>query len=350
MKKLLLSLSGFIALFGVLVMLPTTVSADVVFTVSADFGPPPLPYYSQPPCPGAGFIWTPGYWAFDDDEGYFWVPGSWVLAPAVGLLWTPGWWGWHDGHYRWHHGYWGWHVGFYGGINYGYGYPGEGYWGGFWDHDEFHYNRKVNNVAAAVVQFTYDRPVPVPAQRTRVSYNGGSGGIATHETPEQRAFAQEQHFALTDAQQIQQRMARDNSAQRWSVNHGAPPDVATARAGEFSGPGVVRMNPKQVAHRDGAVAHATPGEPSLQRAQSTASMPIYRPEAHQSPSFRSSRPAPVPVQHDVRRESVIQMPHEVRNSAPRMSGGVSITVRSAHATGRAEIEPHHKEKPGRPPR
>jgi hypothetical protein len=27
----------------------------------------------QPICPGEGYIWTPGYWAWDGDD-YYWVP------------------------------------------------------------------------------------------------------------------------------------------------------------------------------------------------------------------------------------------------------------------------------------
>ena len=50
--------------------------------ISVRIGPPPLPVYTQPLCPGEGYIWTPGYWAWDDDEGYYWVPGTWVLAPV----------------------------------------------------------------------------------------------------------------------------------------------------------------------------------------------------------------------------------------------------------------------------
>ena len=48
-----------------------------------------LPVYAQPFCPGEGYIWTPGYWAYDYDDGdYYWVPGTgWVLC----LLWTPSW-------------------------------------------------------------------------------------------------------------------------------------------------------------------------------------------------------------------------------------------------------------------
>src|ERR1700688_1410074 len=66
-------------------------------------GPPPLPIYAQPICRGPGFLWTPGYWGWNDDGGYYWVPGTWVVAP-VGMLWTPGYWGFAGGLYGWHAG------------------------------------------------------------------------------------------------------------------------------------------------------------------------------------------------------------------------------------------------------
>ena len=101
--------------------------------VSITIAPPALPVYEQPLCPGDGYIWTPGYWAWDDDDGdYYWVPGTWVLAPEAGFLWTPGWWGWGDGFFVFHEGYWGPRVGFYGGVVYGFGYFGHGYEGGRW--------------------------------------------------------------------------------------------------------------------------------------------------------------------------------------------------------------------------
>jgi|SRR6266480_3065436 len=92
--------------------------------ISVNFAPPVLPVVEQPPCPVEGYIWTPGYWAWEGD--YYWVPGVWVAPPSVGLLWTPPWWGWNNGVYAFHGGYWGPTVGFYGGINYGYGYNGNG--------------------------------------------------------------------------------------------------------------------------------------------------------------------------------------------------------------------------------
>jgi len=50
------------------------------------------PFTISPFGPGDGYIWTPGYWAWDGE--YYWVPGTWVLAPEAGYLWTPGYWGW----------------------------------------------------------------------------------------------------------------------------------------------------------------------------------------------------------------------------------------------------------------
>jgi hypothetical protein len=44
--------------------------------------------------PADGYLWTPGYWAYDDIGGYYWLPGTWVEAPQVGFLWTPGYWSW----------------------------------------------------------------------------------------------------------------------------------------------------------------------------------------------------------------------------------------------------------------
>jgi len=97
--------------------------AAVAIGISINLAPPPLVVYDQPPIPGPGYIWTPGYWAWGPD-GYYWVPGTWVYPPVVGVLWTPPWWGWVGGAYVFHVGYWGPHIGFYGGINYGFGYFG----------------------------------------------------------------------------------------------------------------------------------------------------------------------------------------------------------------------------------
>ena len=127
-------------------------AAQSQIAVSIRIGPPALRWYmQQPPCPVAGYIWTPGYWAYGD-AGYYWVPGVWVAPPRVGLLWTPGYRGYADGVYGWRAGYWGPHVGFYGGVNYGFGYAGVGFVGGVWAGSVFRYNTAVVNVNTAVVQ------------------------------------------------------------------------------------------------------------------------------------------------------------------------------------------------------
>jgi len=66
-------------LFACVVFVMSSASASFAqqFRFSVSFGPPALPVYEQPLCPGEGYIWTPGYWAWSDDEGdYYWVPGT----------------------------------------------------------------------------------------------------------------------------------------------------------------------------------------------------------------------------------------------------------------------------------
>ncbi len=55
-------------LFAVLTLALSTASPAQI-GVSITLGPPPLPVYEQPPCPAEGYIWKPGYWAYDYDEG-----------------------------------------------------------------------------------------------------------------------------------------------------------------------------------------------------------------------------------------------------------------------------------------
>src|SRR5215467_7283155 len=166
--------------------------------VNITIAPPVLPVYQQPACPGDGYIWTPGYWAYSP-AGYYWVPGTWVLAPAPGLLWTPGYWAFNTGFYVWHAGYWGPHVGFYGGVNYGFGYFGSGYQGGYWNGGRFFYNRTVNNITINNVH-VYNRTVVNTTVVNRVSYNGGVGGLNVRPTRQEESFARERHVGATQVQ------------------------------------------------------------------------------------------------------------------------------------------------------
>jgi hypothetical protein len=200
--------------------------------ISITIGPPALPVYEQPPCPAPGYLWTPGYWAYDyDDNDYYWVPGTWVLAPEVGFLWTPPWWGWANGVFLFHEGYWGPHVGFYGGITYGFGYFGVGYEGGRWENGQFFYNRTVNNVNITNVHNVYNTTVINNTTINRVSYNGGNGGTTARPTPEEEAAEHERHIPPVAAQTQHVQAARSDPVLRASRNHGKPPVAATAKPG-----------------------------------------------------------------------------------------------------------------------
>jgi hypothetical protein len=213
------------------------ISAQVAISVS--FGPPPLPVYEQPVCPDDGYIWTPGYWAWDPDyDDYYWVPGTWVEAPEVGYLWTPPWWGWDNGVYLFHEGFWGPTVGFYGGIDYGFGYFGHGFDGGRWQNNHFYYNRAVMNVNVTNIHNVYEERVN-NVTVNHVSYNGGSGGINARPTPQEEAAANGRHAGPVAAQQELVRNAQSNPDLRATQNHGRPPIAATPRATEFNGNGVV---------------------------------------------------------------------------------------------------------------
>jgi WXXGXW repeat (2 copies) len=207
--------------------------------------PPVLPVYDQPPIPGPGYIWTPGYWAWGDGD-YYWVPGTWVEPPAIGLLWTPGYWAWGDGTYVWNAGYWGPHVGFYGGVNYGFGYYGVGYAGGLWRGGAFAYNTAVNNFGGVYITNVYNQTVTAD-NVTNVSFNGGAGGLTTQPSAQETAAASERHTPPTNAQAQHQQMASTNRDMRASANGGQPRVAATSHAGHFNGAGVVGS------HRDGGM-------------------------------------------------------------------------------------------------
>jgi hypothetical protein len=216
----------------------TASSAQIRVGFSVSFGPPALPVYEQPICPGDGYIWTPGYWAWDPDASdYYWVPGTWILAPEVGYLWTPPWWGWEGGRFWFHEGWWGPHVGFYGGINYGFGYFGVGFVGGRWDGGHFFYNRAVANINVVNIRNVYEDRVVI--NENHVSFNGGSGGIMARATAEEEAAARERHIAAVSTQTAHIEQARSNRDLRASVNQGRPPIAATGRPGEFSSRNVI---------------------------------------------------------------------------------------------------------------
>jgi hypothetical protein len=218
------------------VLLALSAASFAQVGIAITIGPPALPVYEQPLCPGEGYIWTPGYWAYDYDiNDYYWVPGTWILAPEVGFLWTPPYWGWGGAAFIFHEGYWGPRIGFYGGINYGFGYGGNGYEGGRWDGGHFFYNRSVNNVNVTVIHNVYNQTVVNNYNNVRVSYNGGNGGINARPTHEQEAAEHERHIPPVASQVQHFQAARANPELRASANRGKPPVAATERPGEFRG-------------------------------------------------------------------------------------------------------------------
>jgi hypothetical protein len=247
-------------LFALAVLL-LSASAFAQVGVMITFAPPQLPVYEQPICPGDGYIWTPGYWAYGDDfDDYYWVPGTWVLAPEVGFLWTPGYWGWGGTSFVFYEGYWGPQIGFYGGVNYGFGYFGEGYEGGRWDNGHFFYNRSVNNVNVTEIHNVYNTTV-VNNNETHISYNGGNGGISARPTSQQEAVARERHVPPVVAQTQHAQAARNNPQQRASVNMGKPAVAATSRPGTFQGGGVVAARAAGAPYTPPANRGRNPGQP-----------------------------------------------------------------------------------------
>jgi hypothetical protein len=225
---------------------------------STDAAPPDLPVYDQPPMPAEGYVWTPGYWAWsDDDQDFYWVPGTWVLAPQPDFLWTPGYWQIADVIFVWHPGYWGRHVGFYGGINYGFGYRGD-------------------------------------ASGGRQSYLGGNG-MQARPSAAQLAAANERHIEATPAQRQQVQAARARPELRFYQNQGRPPVAATSRPGVWNGPGVVSAKSPGTFS---VVHEAAPARPAS-GSQGSAVRGMTSPEAvHSDSPPRVQSPAAPP---DVRR-------------------------------------------------
>ena len=201
--------------------------------LSVRFGPPALPVYTQPICPGDGYLWNPGYWAYGD-EGYYWVPGVWVEPPSVGLLWTPGYWGYNNGLYVFNAGYWGPHVGFYGGINYGFGFGGFGFSGGEWRGGRFAYNTAYSNVNTTVIHNTYINRTTInntTINNSHTSFNGGTGGIQARPTAQEQQFAHENHVPPTAAQESHIQTAHSIPGNFAKANGGHPAMAALQRPG-----------------------------------------------------------------------------------------------------------------------
>lgn len=203
--------------------------------------PPPLPSYAQLIIPQDGYLWVPGFWAWREAvPDYYWVPGTWVQPPQRGLLWTPAYWSRVDGGYVFHAGYWAEQVGFYGGIDYGYGYSGDGYQGGRWENGAFFYNRAVNNLGSLNIENVYDAAIATDNKAVRVSFNGGSRGTTARPSEQQEALTNERHVEATAEQRKHFELVAMDRALYSRLNHGEPGVAATPHAGVLEGAGITR--------------------------------------------------------------------------------------------------------------
>jgi hypothetical protein len=255
LRTLLIAAAVAVPLFA----LPST-QAQISIGIGIHIGiaPPALPVYVQPPIPGDGYIWTPGYWAYGD-AGYFWVPGTWVLAPEPGYLWTPGYWGFEGGYYGWHSGYWGPHVGYYGGINYGFGYGGLGFCGGEWRGGHFFYNSVVVNFGGGWHpdhdRVYVDRDVVV--HNTIINNNhyafAGPGGVNHPPSPQEQQWSHENHIQPTANQVQHQNFAAQDRSQLAAVNHGRPATMAAANPAAYHQVAAQHMQSQPISAADRSV-------------------------------------------------------------------------------------------------
>jgi hypothetical protein len=316
----------FSKLFRNTVVAAALVTASAVshaqLAINIRIGPPVLPVYAQPICPGEGYIWTPGYWAYGP-EGYYWIPGTWVLAPTPGFLWTPAYWGFENGFYAFHAGYWGPHIGFYGGINYGFGYFGHGFEGGEWRGNHFFYNTAVGNFGGAHITNVYVRNVTV-VNNTRVSFNG-AGGVQARPLPAEVQAMHENHIQPTAMQQQHFNAAAQDRGQLASVNGGRPQMAAARTPQEFTQhvntlPQTQRVAPGAPGERFHPNAQPAaqpqnrtqPAVPQQQRAANPA-QPQSRPEPQQRPQAQpQARPQEQPHPQARPQEHPREAPREER--------------------------------------
>ena len=255
------------------------------------------------------------------------MPGSWVEPPQPGLLWTPGYWAFVGGVYAFRPGYWGPHVGFYGGIDYGFGYSGDGYQGGRWDNGRFFYNTTVNNIGGAHITNVYSQPVINNTTLNRASFNGGAGGVVAKPTSEELLAEKEPHVRATKLQVDQARASGMRSEQFVSTNRGKPAIAATPRPGQFKGKGVV---PARAA---GKAAEATP--PKRRRSRPSSSRKPLRSARSRNARRAEGRGEAAPAEKLVKPEAAPSAPKAEEKTSGRREAG-QARGRAEPAKGRGE--------------
>jgi hypothetical protein len=313
--------------------------ADARVYVSVNIAPPLLPVYVQPPIPGPGYIWAPGYWAWDDYYGdYYWVPGCWVRPPYVGALWTPSYWAWDDGAYVYYPGYWGLTVGYYGGIDYGFGYGGIGYYGGYWNNNIFYYNKTVNNITInsnVTNVYTGSPPAGATVTTSRASFTGPNG-VNHLPTQAELANSRQAHTDPVAAQTRQQALASHDTSLRASANHGSPPIAATTRAGSFEN-----------AQRSSAAAAMTTGSNRREMSAPGRNGPPDTGFVHHRNAVQSNAGAPM---HERPTSGMERTPRTVESHNAEIRSMQEMRTNNAHSAresinGRPFVE--HRQPPAR---
>jgi hypothetical protein len=193
-------------------------------------------------------------------------------------------------------------VGFYGGINYGFGYTGLGFSGGYWGNGVFNYNRLALNVGGGV-HHVYDHAVVNYTPVNRISFNGPRG-IGVQATASEGVAFRERRMEALPAQTQLRHEAVGNRAQFASENGGRPAMVAAPRGIESGREGPAAAPP---------AAREAPGG----NARPAAREPNARPEPNAGPAARpemaAARPEPrgMPENRPEARPS-IQRPEQVR--------------------------------------
>ena len=312
-------------------------SSSAQIGISVAIAPPEIPVYEQPLCPTEGYLWTPPYWAYAD-SGYYLVPGVWVAPPRVGVLWTPGYWGYNGGQYVFNEGYWGPTVGFYGGINYGFGYPGQGYYGGEWAGDSFRYNTAVTRVDTSVIHNTYvNNQVVNNTAGSHASFNG-PGGAQAKPTAQEQAAAKAEHVPPTPAQRSRVEAAKNNPALRAANNHGKPAPEAIKALDRNNG-----QQPAAATAAGGSAGSKKEKGGAAQEANgSHTAAKAARSKEAAAPQAREARPA----KHNGQANNAGAAPHAAQHAQVESHRPPAATARQGGpaARGRAPARP---EQPGK---
>jgi len=93
---------------------------------------------------------------------------------------------------------------------------------------------------------------------TRVSYNGGNGGVMARPSAHDEQVQSQRHIPPVAAQTQHVQAARSNPQMRAEANQGKPPVAATSRPGEFSGGGVVAAKSEGAPYKPAPSRTGTP--------------------------------------------------------------------------------------------